>query len=114
VRGGKARLRGWRARCPRSAARHQPALDAFLANPSASAARSALLAAPHFTDPWRDGRDSEAIVTLLADLHGWRRAGLPITVLAFDVDDASWVVRRARRRWPSGSPGRSSGSREPP
>lgn len=63
----------------------QGALDAFVAAPTPAAARSLLLAAGHFTDPWQDGRDSVAMVALLEDIRRWRASGAPIEVVAFDV-----------------------------
>jgi hypothetical protein len=80
----------------------QATLDAFFARELSEAAEAAedarafLLSADHFTDEWRDGRDSEAMVTLLEDLHRWRRGGLPIATVAFDVAAGERVGGAAR------------------
>jgi hypothetical protein len=63
----------------------QEALDAFLAAASPEAGRPRLLAASHFADEWRDGRDSRAMLGLLEDLHRWRAAGFGLEVVAIDV-----------------------------
>jgi hypothetical protein len=76
----------------------QPALDAFFALESPAEARRELLSAAHFNDAWQDGRDSQAVVALLEDLRRWRRAGLAVTAVAFDVaadDGAGGQAREA-------------------
>ena len=74
----------------------QPYLDAFFALESPTAAGRELLSATHFTDAFRDGRDSEAVVSLLEDLRRWRRAGLKITPIAFDVSADDGAAGAAR------------------
>lgn len=74
----------------------QPALDAFFALDSPAAARRELLSAGLFTDVWQDGRDSRAVVSLLEDLRRWRRAGLAILPIAFDVSPGDGATGAAR------------------
>jgi len=74
----------------------QPALDAFIALESAAEARRELLRATHFTDAFRDGRDSRAVVALLEELRRWHRAGLKITTIAFDVSTEDGAAGAAR------------------
>ncbi len=63
----------------------QSALDGFFARDAPAAAQRELLSATHFTDECHDGRDSVAVVSLLEDLCRWRRGGLAITAVAYDV-----------------------------
>jgi len=76
----------------------QAAVDAFFAAESIAEARARLLAADHFTDRWRDGRDSESMVALLEDLRRWRASGAALTVVAFDVPAAVGMAAAARER----------------
>ncbi len=64
---------------------NQAAVDAYLASDGADAADAALLAAPHFVSPTKDGRNSGAMHQLLVSVRGWRSAGAPIEVVCFDA-----------------------------
>jgi hypothetical protein len=63
----------------------QHGIDALLDEPDDAAAGRAVLALRHFADGGPDGRTSAAMAALLLQLRAWRRAGQPITVVAFDV-----------------------------
>jgi hypothetical protein len=58
----------------------QPRLDRYLASDGGAAARTDLLAGPHWRVP--DGRSSEAMLALIEQLRTWH-----VPIVAFDVDD---------------------------
>jgi hypothetical protein len=64
---------------------NQPAVDAYLAGDGGDPAVAALLAAPHFASETKDGRNSAAMLELLASVRAWRAAGAPIEVVCFDA-----------------------------
>ncbi|MCH9684656.1 MAG: hypothetical protein K0V04_24690 [Deltaproteobacteria bacterium] len=65
---------------------NQAAVDTFLASDGSSEARLAVLQAPHFVQPFKDGRSSAAMVDLLESIRGWRSQGAAIDVLCYDVN----------------------------
>lgn len=62
----------------------QSAIDAFLSGEGDAAAVQALLAQEFWQREYQDGRSSEAMLHLLAELHRLRKAGLRIEVRALD------------------------------
>jgi hypothetical protein len=63
----------------------QPALDAALEASDPGTARDNLLGSTHFERPWKDGRNSAAMATLVEQARLIRSAGIPITIVAFDA-----------------------------
>lgn len=66
---------------------NQAYIDTFLEADDSDVARGRLCSAPVFVG-WQDGRGSTAMLALFERLHGMRRGGLPVEVVAFDTDDA--------------------------
>jgi hypothetical protein len=67
-------------------ATEQPRIDAFLDSNGGEPAKGALLAGEFWTRPFQDGRSSTAMLGLLEHARIWRKAGLPMRVVA--IDDA--------------------------
>lgn len=64
----------------------QPKLDSFLSSPDTGAARAALLADSFWTNPFKDGRSSLAMLAMLEDVRRLRLAGRDVAVAAFQPD----------------------------
>ena len=64
---------------------NQPAVDAYLAGDGGDLTVAALLAAPHFASENKDGRNSAAMLGLIASVRAWRAAGADIEVVCFDA-----------------------------
>lgn len=64
-------------------------IDAALASTSEDAARTKLVAATHFRDELKDGRDTEAIVALVERVRTLRNAGLAVDIVAFDAEPSA-------------------------
>lgn len=60
----------------------QPAIDAYLASPGASADARALLLQGDWANERQDGRSSAAMLALLDQVRRWHQAGQPVRVLA--------------------------------
>lgn len=63
----------------------QVAVDAYMDSDGGEEARAELLHGTFWRRPYQDGRSSVARLELLERLRGWRQAGQPLSVLAFDV-----------------------------
>jgi erythromycin esterase-like protein len=62
----------------------QPAIDAFVTATDHATARAALLGTPHMFWGWQDGRSSDAMIALVADVRALRAAGRDASVICFD------------------------------
>jgi len=58
---------------------------AFLASEGGEKDRSAFLAGPFWTDPYQDGRRSQAMLALIENLRSLRKAGKPIRLALLDT-----------------------------
>jgi len=79
-------------------ASEQERVDTFLVSPGAPADVEALTTGPFWSRPpeQQDGKSSRAMTALLDRLRLLRRAGQPIDVFLFDVDDAQGPGERDR------------------
>jgi len=79
-------------------ASEQERVETFLASPGAPADVEALTAGPFWSRPpeQQDGKASRAMAALVDRLRRLRRAGQPIDVFLFDVDDAGGPGERDR------------------
>jgi hypothetical protein len=60
-------------------------IAAYLASDGAEKDRTALLAGPFWTDPYQDGRRSQAMLALIEDLRALRRKGKPVRLVLLDT-----------------------------
>lgn len=74
----------------------EPAGVAYLASEGTSKDREALLATDHWTRSYQDGRSSGAMLELIEELRRFSRAGLPVRIRWFDIDDAPHPERDRR------------------
>jgi hypothetical protein len=77
-------------------AQEQGRIDRYLASRGSCADRVALLAGRHWREPVHDGRDSEAMYTLIDQMRQLRARHLPVTVMAFDHGSADMDTRNRR------------------
>ncbi|WP_224363063.1 hypothetical protein [Hyalangium versicolor] len=73
----------------------QERIHRYLASPGAPADQDELLRGVFWRRPYQDGRSSRAIMELIDRVRSLRAAGLPITVVAFDTDEATGTERDA-------------------
>ncbi|MBU8897499.1 hypothetical protein KRR26_17925 [Corallococcus sp. M34] len=76
-------------------AAEQARLDAYLASPGAPANQDSLLAGRFWQRPYQDGRSSCAILDLIDRVRGLRLAGLRVSLVAYDTDEARGSERDA-------------------
>lgn len=66
--------------------REQSRIDRYLASSGTDADRRLLLSGDHWQDPMHDGRDSDAMLTLIERVRGLRAAHGELWIVAFDRD----------------------------
>jgi len=75
----------------------QAALDAFMREQDAAQARAQLLRSTFWKNHDSDGRASLGLLTLLQSVRGWKRQGLPLNVVAFDIAAEAPAAARETR-----------------
>jgi hypothetical protein len=71
----------------------QARLDAYLASPGAPADQDELLRGDFWRKPHQDGRGSRAMMDLVDRVRSLRASGLPVSLVAFDVETSTGSAR---------------------
>jgi hypothetical protein len=73
----------------------QERINRYLASAGAPADQDELLRGLFWRRPYQDGRSSRAIMDLIDRVRSLRAAGLPISLVAYDTDEATGTARDA-------------------